>query len=246
MEKQKLGLYIFAAVVVIAATIILVALINNPNVIPQPQKRTITVDGSFTQSVAPDKIEVTFSILTKADTASKAQNDNTLISNKIIAALKDAGYTDADISTVYYNVYPEYNWSSGTNTIIGYTATHQIKVNSTNISAAGTIVDIAIKNGANEINYIDFGLKQETEQALRAEALAKASQNAREKADAIAKGLGTSVKGIISVNEGNIYFPPYRFDFASAAEKAGSYEAVQITPGNVEVSARVSVVFELN
>lgn len=248
MEHQSYGKYAALIAVIIALAIIGAAVINNPSIIPQPQKKTITMDGSFTQSVAPDKVEVTFSATTNGSTASVAQDANTVITNRIIAAFKSAGYTDNDISTVYYNINPDYNWSSGTNTIIGYTATHQIKVNSTNISAAGAIVDIAVTNGANEVNYIDFSLKQETEQAIRVQALSKASQNARDKANAIAEGLGTSIKGIISVNEGNIYYPPYRFDYMAAAETAGmapNAKTVQITPGNVEVSATVSVTFEL-
>jgi len=249
MEKQNYGMYIMAVAVIIAVAIVGAMLINNPNIIPQPQQKTITMDGTYTKTVAPDKVDVTFSVVTKADTATDAQSQNTVASNKIIAALKAKGFTDADISTVYYNVYPEYNWSDGTNEIIGYTATHQITVNSTNVSAAGVIVDVVVKNGANQVDYIDFSLKQETEQTLKVEALAKASQNAREKANAIAAGLGTSIKGILSVSEGNIYYPPYRFDYMSAAESVGGIQnskAVSITPGNVEVSATVSVTFELS
>jgi len=245
MEKQNYGKYAIVIAVVIALAIIGAAVINNPNIITT-QKKTITMDGSFTETVSPDKVEVTFTVMTKGTTAADAQSDNTAISEDVVSALKANGYKDSDISTVYYNVYPEYNWSDGTSTIIGYTATHQMKINNTNISAAGSIVDVATKNGANQIDYVDFSLKQDTEQTIRVTALGKASQNAKDKADAIAAGLGTSIKGIISVSEGNIYFPPYRFDYATAESAVGGTgKAVQITPGNVEVSATVSVTFEL-
>jgi uncharacterized protein YggE len=133
MEHTNYAKYAAVIAVVIAIAIIGAALISNPNIIEQQQHKTITMDGTFTQSIAPDKVEVTFSVTTNGSTASGAQNANTAITDKIMAAFKAAGYTDADISTVYYNVNPIYNWSSGTNSIIGYEATHQITVNSTNI-----------------------------------------------------------------------------------------------------------------
>ena len=243
----KLGMYAVVISIVIALAIIGAALINNPNIIPQLEKRTITSDGTYTTSVAPNKVEVTFSIVTNGTTAADAQSKNTDASDKVITALKAKGYKDSDISTAYYNVYPEYNWSSGTNDIIGYTATHQIKVNNSNISAAGSIVDIVVKNGANQVDYIDFGLTPDSENSYRVEALGKASQNARDKAEAIAKGLGLTIKGITSVSEGNVYYPPYRMDYAMAAESGGGAgKQVSITPGNVEISATVSVTFELS
>jgi hypothetical protein len=242
----KLGMYAVVISVVIALAIIGAALINNPNIIPQLEKKTITSDGTYTTSVAPNKVEITFSIVTNGTTASAAQGSNSQISDKVIAALKAKGYTDKDISTVYYNVYPEYNWSGGTSDIIGYTATHQLKVNTSNISAAGSIVDIVVKNGANQVDYIDFGLTPDSENAYRVDALAKASQNARDKANAIATGLGLTIKGVTSVSEGNVYYPPYRLDYATAeASAGGASKTVQLTPGNVEVSATVSVTFEL-
>lgn len=244
----KIGTYAVVVTLIIAAAIIGAALINSPNIIPQPEKKTIMSDGTYTASIPPNKVEVTFSIVTNGTTASDAQTKNTQASDKVIAALKAKGYKDSDISTVYYNVYPEYNWSSGSNDIIGYTATHQIKVNNSNISAAGSIVDIAVKNGANQVDYIDFGLTSDAENTYRVEALGKASQNARDKADAIAKGLGLSIKGIVSVSEGNVYYPPYRFDYMAAESAVGggvTGKQVSITPGNVDVSASVSVTFEI-
>lgn len=243
--KNSFGKYAVLVAIVIALAVVGAAFIMNSSVLTG-EKKTITIDGSYTQTVAPDKVEVTFSVVTNASTASDAQAQNTDITDAVMAALKAKGFAESDIETVYYNVYPQYDWSSGSQKITGYQATHQIKVTSNNISDAGMIVDTAINGGANEVDYIDFGLKQATEQTVRKDALSNAAQNARDKAEGIAAGLGMSIKGIVSVSEGNIYYPPYRLDYTVAsAEASGTGKTVQITPGNVDVSASVSVTFEL-
>ena len=244
--KDGIGKYAVIIAVVIAVSILGAAFIMNKEMITG-DRRTVTMDGSYTKSVVPDKVEVTFTILTNASNAQDAQDMNAELTDEIIDALEDRGYTKDDIETVYYNVRPRYEWSGGSQNLIGYEATHQIKVNDSDIKNAGSIVDIAVSNGANRVDYIDFGLSQEKEQEIRVESLAKASANAREKADGIAQGLGMKVKRVISVNEGNMYYPPYRFDYAMAMESSAgtAVKDVQIVSGNVEVSAYVSIVFEL-
>jgi hypothetical protein len=249
-EKHELptNIAIVAVVMIIAGAILGAAVILSPNIITG-EKRTITSDGESTETVQPDKVDVYFTVETKGASASAVQSANSEASDNIIAALKDAGYAEGDISTEYYNVYEDfvYNFTTGERRSVGWIASHQIQVSSEDTRKAGEIVDIAVENGATQVNFIDFGLKQETEQSLRVTALSQASQNAREKAEAIAAGLGTSIKGVVSVTEGNVYYPPYRFDFLAAQEASGAPAAdVSITPGNVEVSAFVSVTFELN
>ena len=164
MNKQNYGIYMIIVTVIIAVTILGAAILSNPNFFTEEEKRTVTMDGSFSQSVAPDMVEVVFSVVTRADNATETQRLNTEISNRIIVALKDEGYTEEDIETVYYNVNPVYDWTVGYREIVGYEGRHQMKVNNTDITVAGNIVDIAMQNGANEINYIDFTLKRETEE----------------------------------------------------------------------------------
>ena len=212
-------------------------------------QRTISVSGEGRVTVKPDIAYVNFGVFTRAKTANEAQAANAEAFAAIEKTLKEAfGVKPEDIRTTGFYVNPEYQWQETTreSVIVGYTATHSVRVAYRDLDGLGKLLDAVSKAGANQVNGVQFGV--ENTEALELQALEKAMASARAKADAIAKAAGASVKGVLHVSAGSYgsvpppVYPMPKMELAAAMDVAGG---TSIQPGQTEIAATVSVVYEM-
>jgi len=209
---------------------------------------TISVSGESTIDVMPDLIGIYFSVDTQGATSKEASDKNSEIVNALIDSLTNKGFAKADIQTQSFNVYPEYNWNSGTQKLIGYKASHSLKIElSANQSEEiGDVIDSGINAGAG-VGYINFELSQENQNKYKAEAMKLAAQDATSKASGIAEGLDKKLGKLVSVSTDNYnYYPWLARDFGGATASAEMKdEATSITPSEQEISASVTAVYKI-
>jgi hypothetical protein len=208
-------------------------------------ENTINVEGSSEITVDPDEAEVRAGVSIVDVSADLAQNQVNSAINNIINALKDEGIAEDDMSTERLSLYEERRWENGKSTAVGWRATQILKIKTADLSKVGTIVDIAVDNGANQIDNINFGLSEEKEQEYKKQALAQATTNAKEKAETIADSLGVKLDRIKTVSESEFYFRPYAYAMEKTAGEAAVAEAAQVLPGDVEITARISIVYNI-
>ncbi len=253
MKKGFIGLVLIVLVAVsffAASTVMAQGTSNSTN-----ETRTISVTGSYQLSMDPDKAEIYLGAETRATTALQSQQDNANIMAAVKNALYAMGLTKTDIETTSYSISPVYDYSTTCTQvncpwqppkIVGYTTVHQLKIKTANIDKVGQYIDAAAKAGANDVNYISFGLSDAKQKTLYNQALTEASKNAKDKANAIASGLGVHVVSVISANEGYVSVTPYYRSLAAGAPAADSTQAsTDISAGMIEVSASVSVVYQI-
>jgi uncharacterized protein YggE len=175
----------------------------------------------------------------------EAEAKNKEISNRFYKELEGLGLTQEEYKTESYNIYPNKNWEDSSGEIESYTVTHAIKVQTTKIDLAGSILDSAVQAGINSINGVYFDLSENAKEEARAEALKQATESARKKAESIAEGLGAEIKGIKRVSDSSFnYYPLYRdVTTAEVAEKGGLNVVTE--PGSVDITATVSVLYEI-
>ena len=208
-----------------------------------PARPTLSVDGQGTGTAAPDLATVTIGVTTQGSDAAKAQNDNAWTSNQIQKAIQNLGIADKDIQTRNYSFYPNYSTEKGQNNkITGYTVNNSVIVVVRDIKLTGKVIDAALSNGANEINSLDFSASDT--RAVRKTALLNAVQDARDKADVIAKGLGKRIVGIQNVSESTGYLETRRFNMLPMAAMAKD-SSTPIAPGSLSMTANVHVDFIL-
>ena len=153
-------------------------------------KNTIlSVAGSATTKVKPDKVTLTLGIETTNHTADVALNTNSATMNKVLNLLSSVGIKQNETSTSAFSISPNYNYSQGRNIITGFTATNSIQIESSNINDTPKWIDTAIAGGANNVDNVAFTLSdkklEETKNLLIKDAIA----NARTKADIAASKL---------------------------------------------------------
>ena len=209
-----------------------------------PAAPTLSVEGQGQGTATPDMATVTIGVTTQGEDAAKAQNDNAWVSNQIQSAVRSLGIEDKDIQTRNYSFYPNYSTEKDhRNEVTGYTVNNSVIVVVRDIKLTGKVIDAALNNGANEINSLDFSASDT--KAVRKVALLNAVQDARDKADIIAKGLGKRIVGIQSVSESTGYIETRRFG-GNMLMAAAKDAATPIAPGSLSLTANVHVDFILS
>jgi hypothetical protein len=199
----------------------------------------IMVSGSGRVSLRPDQAVVTAGVQTRGRTAQEAQSENNKAMNAVIAAIKGLGIPDKDVQTNGVSLYPIFDQQG--QTISGYTASNNVSVIVEKIDQAGPVLDAAVKAGANQATNVVFGLKDET--AARNKALTLAAADAKSKAEALAGSLGLHISGVQSVSEGVTSRPIVQPAAGRAMAATDSAASVPVEPGEVDVTAQVTIVF---
>ncbi|WP_304065102.1 SIMPL domain-containing protein [Megamonas hypermegale] len=212
------------------------------------ESRTISVDGTSVIKAMPDRATVNISIESTAKDAKEASAQNAIVMNKIQKDIMALAITKDNIKTTNYNLYPLYNRKdNGRQEITGYSVSNQITVTVDNIDIVGNVIDTAINAGANSVNSVEFSLKDP--QSYKDKVLVQAINDAKRKADIIAKTLGKNVVNVVSVNSNNSYIEARTFNsmmYAKAADSAAVGASSPIQAGDISVKANVSIVFEIN
>jgi len=204
-----------------------------------PEQNTISVAGTGTVSMTPDIGWFTASVVTQANTAAQAEQQNNDAMSKVVSALKDAGIAEKDMQTVEFSLSPVYADSKELGkppALVGYSVTQSIRVSVDDVTALGKMLDIAVSNGANEVSEVYFGLSEAKIQQAQSEALDLAVKDAYTKARTIAGTMGVNLTGPISVSSG-YYYAPVPAQLSAVAEQAA------IVPGQLQYTMNAQVTY---
>ena len=209
-----------------------------------PSVPFVRVHGESTVSAQPDRAQLDIGVTTQDSTVQGATDLNAKQSNTVVSELRTI-VPSANIKTVNFSVNPNYRYpqGGGSPTILGYTANNTVRVQIDDLSKLQNVIDIATKSGANNVNRLNFMLRDE--EKARAEALAKAAELARSGAQSLAAALNERIGHILRVEEGQpVVISPGRQVEISMA-KSQSSQQTPVEPGNIEIHASVNVTFEL-
>jgi len=230
--------------IIIVALIINGALIGLNIFVNKGVANTISVTGNSQMTVAPDNAVVYLLIQTRNISAQEAKNENAIVFDNVLTALIKEGIERKNIETENYNIYPEYEWDNRQE-LKGYIASNYIKVTTKNFDNVGKIIDASVDAGA-LVDYINFELSNEKNNEYKEIVLENASKDAENKAKAIANGLGKKLGKIVSVSASDYYYEPYiYYSRTTAAETNVKKIATNIIPKNLDISATVSISYEI-
>jgi hypothetical protein len=203
---------------------------------------TLTVSAESRTSERPDIATVTAGVVTEAPTAEAALAENARRMTAVIAAIKRAGVADRDIQTSQLSIQPQTVYAENVPPrVTGYQATNTVSVKVRNLANVGKTVDALVQQGGNQLNGIEFGLNDPDSALDRARA--DALKKARARADVYAQAVGMRVHKIIAIEEGGSISPPRPVPMM--AMRAAAMEGTPVQAGEVDLTANVSVMFEL-
>ncbi len=209
--------------------------------------RSIQVRGKAKVSVSPDRARLSVAVVTRAATASAAARRNAEKSAAVLDRLR-AGVGEAgEVSTGSYSLDPDYEYkklaSGNRRELIGYKCSNTISVVTRRLEQVGRLIDASVAGGANEIRALEFFLADDSEP--RKQATLIAGRKALAEADTVAESLGVE-RGELLWASTEYSRPPVQFRArAMAMDMTEAAVPTGVVPGNVDVSAVVTAVFEI-
>lgn len=206
---------------------------------------TVHVQGVGEIEVAPDQAEISLAVETVAASAREAGEMNARSMEQVIRALVAAGVPRTDIETRNYSVFPEYDYrEQEAPRIRGYRATNQVGVETTKLDDVGRLIDTALQAGANRVEGVNFGLRDEA--AARATALRQAVANARAAAETMAAALGVRLGEVVYATTDAMPMRPSPVMLrAAAAGDMAESAPTPIQPGEQRITARATVTWAI-
>ncbi len=213
---------------------------------PAKDAQTVTATGTAAVRADPDRAYVVLGVETQSGTAAAAQNATDSIATAIRTALENIGIAGTDIRTEGMSMRPAYMPGSTGYQVIGYIASQTMKVTVTDISKLDNVIDTAMNNGANRLDYVGFFPSDTRQAELKRQALENAVRDARAQAEAVATELGMKIGKVVKVTE--ITYTPAKTvqtRIAGSSMIPGTGTPVHIEPRTIEASVTVSVEFTL-
>jgi uncharacterized protein len=223
-----------AALVLGAAALVGVGRPDGAHGKASPSGRTIAVTATGTIERVPDRAQLGFAVVSRADTAKQALASNSTDTRRMVDALERAGIDAKSIQTQDVSLDPHFTQNGSR--IDGYTARNSVAVTSP-IGKAGVVIDAAVVAGANEISGPSLSISDRDR--LYRDALKDAVRAAREKAAAIAQAAGVQIGAVTNVVENGGEPQPYAYQAVRMAETA------PIEPGTQKIEANVTVTFTI-
>lgn len=218
-----------------------------PAAAQEPPLPTLTVNGSGEVSARPDLAHVRLGAQAQEPEAGAAQDNVNRTMQGVLDALKASGIPAENIRTTGLSLEAVYAdqrpGDTGEPRLTGYRAANSVEVELPEVSRIPTVIDTAMKAGANRLEGVSFSLKDD--QAQREKALRKAIADARSKAGIMAADLGVRLSLIHEVQERGVQVLPRR-RAESLARAGAAFAATPVEPGEIQVRADVSITYRLD
>lgn len=211
----------------------------------------LTVTGRGEVSVRPDQATVRLGTVAQAEQAGAAQAQVNRVMEAAIEQIKALGIADEHISTAGLTLEPVYNQPPPRPMndqpfeprIVAFRASNAVRVRIDDLSKIGAVIDAGVSAGANQIEGITFGLKDETE--ARSRALRQAVQSARAKAASIAEALEIRLGPVQDVTEVTDSIMPRRELGVAMARMAADFGGTPVQPGQIQIDATVTIQYRI-
>ncbi len=235
----------------------LAAMLLAPPAARAQEEGRITVTGEADVRVVPDEVVLTLGVETDDLDLQAAKDENDRRMAAVIRAAKDAGLPDNLIRTDYLGIEPRYDWDGRERIFLGYWVRRSASLTLRDIDAFEDLLSSVLAVGANYVHGIQFRTTELRVHRDRARAMALAA--AREKAEAMAGELDHAVGRTVLIREDRSgWWSSYggwwgggRGGYMSQnvmqnAPAGGTPAEGVLAPGQISVTAHVTVTFELD
>ncbi|MDL4842293.1 SIMPL domain-containing protein [Aquibacillus rhizosphaerae] len=204
------------------------------------QKRKMTLSGKALLSVEPNIAEIHIGVVSENKELTSAQQESAQIINQVIDSLLKIGTSQEHIQTIDYTIFPRYDYAENNQIFKGYQVTHFLSVITENFSQIGTILDTAVRNGANRVMNIKFSVKNKDH--YYRQALKMAMEDTLAKAQTISNFLNVYLDPIpASISEQINETPTFSYQTVSNSEVGGI--STTIEPGRLDIEAKLETEF---
>lgn len=204
--------------------------------------RTLTVTGTGETTLSPDIAQVALAVETQHKDLEQALAENNQRTARVIQALRQHGIPENDIRTANVSVQEEKRYDNeGHLASRSYVVTNSLNVTVRDLGQLGKILNDALSAGANRMDSLIFTSSRLAEAQLQAKLAAVA--DARHQAEAIAQSAGVMLDTVQTITFGPL--PVVRDQTYKAEAMSAPVEQVPVSPGEMRVTATVTIVFRI-
>ena len=208
--------------------------------------RTISVTGTGSTEVTPDRAYVNMSIVVRDKALGVAQDGAARVTAEVLTITDELKIDRSRVDTTGASVSPDYRYNRESNEqeLRGYIAERSIKVEVRDLDKLGKLVEASVAVGVNQV-YTPQLFSSKAREAYR-EALDKAALDARANAEKLANALGMRLGAVLQIDAGSVPRPMMAQRQLSApgiamdAESSASYN-----PGDSKIRTTISAIFEM-
>lgn len=206
-----------------------------------PPQLRVQAEGRV--EATPDQLRLRLGVITEAAEAGQAVNENNQRMSAVMTMLEDLGLDRQDLSTGQFQIVPQWSqpprptpahWQRE---IVGYRVSNDLWISTTRIDLAGQLLGLAHQSGVNQVANLQFTIADQDK--YQQQAMALATQKALRQAQVLATAAGAELGDLLSLT---LDTPG---GFSGATRLMTAADAVPVVPGNVDIQATVTLVFEL-
>ena len=234
------------------------------------QENVINFSGHGEVTAVPDIASIYFNISKDAKTVKEAQALVAVIEKSSLDLLKANNVLEKDIKTSNASFNPKYEYKQavcppiplgmGTagitvsptspyycppnkQVIVGYTASESITVKVRNTDDVGKIMQGLGTVGVSDLSGPNFSI--DNEDGLKADARKKAIDDAKAKAEVLARDLGIRLGKITSFSENGNYPAPMMYKAMDSVSVSSARAPAQLPKGENTISSDVTITYEI-
>jgi len=208
---------------------------------------TVTVRGEGELTAVPDLAKMTLGVMTEAESAQQATDENAAAMARVFDALKACGIEEEDLRTQGYSLYPRMHYEKNKDVIVGYTAESMLQVTCRDVASVGEVLDAAFAAGANMTYGVSFSLSDPS--SYDADLAALAAADAAVQAKAYAEALGLKLGDVLVVTTDDVADAPVLYvpeNDMMADNSADAGAGTEIAAGTLKLSTSVTIKYRLD
>ena len=206
----------------------------------------ISVQGTGTVNIEAEFAILAATVIADAQTAALAQSAADKQMTALLTAIGALPRDEQSINAGRLRIQPQYRWNSATNKqeFQGYQATRDLSFKLLELTALGEALQTLSSAGASSVSPPQFGSSQT--EAARKQALTIAFDHAKADALALANAANTSLGAPETISTGSKPMPLLRGQTRGDMMVMEADRAPRYQPGQLSVSATISVTFNTN
>lgn len=211
----------------------------------------LAVTGRSLLKYPADQVTFQLGVMTEGESSQKAIEKNSELMEQVLSALRQGGLKKGEYETGRFSLNPQYaerpqplpkGWKPY---VRGYELVNELTIRTQQLEKVGDWIDLAVQQGANQIGQISFSLHKP--QKWRSEAIRAAAGQAKQEAQQLAAALGVELMEVLQASLDQAEQRPFvaKRGYAMMANSSFERSVPPIEPGEIEVSAEVTVVYQI-
>jgi len=213
-------------------------------------RNLIITDGTAEVSGQNDSARISIAAVTEGEFLDLVGSENDTKTNAVLETVKGLGIENLKLKTSGYRVTPQRDYKARPPKIKGYEVFNAIEVTLEGLAPeplskqVTKIIGKALDSGANNIQYVQFYIKNR--ESLENEALKQAVQQAVQRAKTIAEAAGVKLRRIVSLSTQPFQMPPMPHLLQDSVMKSAAAEAAPpMEIGESRIRVQVNIIYEI-